>query len=142
MTTAQHELPGYDRPGELPWATRRLVLARDGYVCVCCDRPVLGRPYAIHLRKPRHRGGDFSPENLITVLAECGERISVQRDPADEARGYSVPPGDDPAFVPVAYRNPAGHAVAWLLPDGGRSFEPQAAEGVVLTSEPGYFPAR
>lgn len=126
MTTSQEELPGYDRAGELPWAVRRLVLARDGFACVCCSRSVLGRPYAIHLRKPSATGGNPSPENLITVLAECGERISLRRDRTDEASGYRLRSWEEPALVPVAYASPAGRAVAWLLPDGDRSAGPPA----------------
>ncbi len=129
MTTSREELPAYDRAGELPWAVRRLVLARDGFACVCCSRSVLGRPYAIQLRKPSDRGGSASPENLITVLAECGERISFRRDRTDEARGYSLRRWEEPALVPVAYASPAGPAVAWLLPDGDRSAEAPCGSG-------------
>ncbi len=136
MTTPQDDLPGdgqseYRRArlrsdAELPWPMRSLVLARDGYACVCCSRPVLGQPYAIHLRKPGSLGGDTSPENLITVLGACGERISSRRDPADVDSGYTVRPGQDPALVPVVFTTPAGRMQVWLLPDGGRSFEPPA----------------
>lgn len=136
MSIAQDELLGYDRPAQpdaarsrddaLTWPMRRLVLARDDFGCVCCNRSVLSRRYDILLRKPRNLGGVTSPENLITVLAECAERISVRRDPADEARGYVMRSWDEPALVPVAYTTPAGHAKWWLLPDGRRSFEPPA----------------
>jgi len=136
MSIAQDELLGYDRPAHraaerscddvLTWPMRRLVLARDDYGCVCCNRSVLSRPYGIQLRKPRNMGGVISPENLITVLAECGERISFRRNPADEDRGYVVRPWDEPSLVPVAYTTPAGQAKWWLLPDGRRSFEPPA----------------
>lgn len=132
MTTAQAELIGYDLAADLTWRMRRLVLARDGYGCICCDRSVLSRPYAIHMRKPRYLGGVVSPENLITVLQECGDRISLQCDPADEARGYVLSAWDEPAIVPVAYTTPAGQARAWLSPDGRRSFaqRPEALDSV------------
>ena len=64
---------------------RRLVLERDGYLCICCGSSIFGKPSAIHLRKPEHFGGSATPENLITVLHACGERISFRRDPLDEA---------------------------------------------------------
>lgn len=132
MTPTHGELPGYARtgywyagcrPDELPWATRRLVLWRDDFACVCCNRSVFGQPYAIHVRGPRDRGRDRSPENLITVLGECGERMSLGNEPVDVARGYNVHPSQDPALVPVAYATEAGHASWWLVADGGRSRE-------------------
>jgi hypothetical protein len=76
------------------------------------------------MRKAPLLGGEMSPENLITVLAECGERIRTRRDPVDEAKGYSVGWCDEPAHVPVVYSTPAGQTRAWLLADGGRAFEP------------------
>lgn len=130
MTPTHHELAAYDRtgywyagcrPDELPWAIRRLVLARDDFACVCCNRSVLGQPYSIDVRESRTLGRDRSPENLITVLRECGERIALGLDPADEAKGYKVSPWDDPALVPVVYVTSTGQANWWLLPDGGRS---------------------
>ena len=134
MSIAQDELRGFDPAAHrdpaqpckqgLTWAMRRLVLARDDFGCVCCDRSILSKPYSILLRKPQDLGGSISPENLITVLGECGERISSLRDPADEARGYVVRACDEPALVPVAYMTPAGQAKRWLSPDGSRSFEP------------------
>lgn len=135
MTPTHDELPGYDRtgywfagcrPDELPWAIRRLVLARDDFGCVCCGRSVLGQPYSIHVRRPLGTGRDRSPENLITVLGACGERLLLGGDPADEMKGYNVRPWQDPALVPVTYATPAGHACLWLLPDGGRAPRPQA----------------
>jgi len=103
------------------------VLARDRWACLCCGKSILSRPYAIHLRKPRRLGGRTSPENLITVLAECRERIKAGRDPADQARGYAIRAGDEPELVPVLFRTPAGQARVWLLPNGGRAFAPPTA---------------
>jgi len=128
MTMTQAELLADVRTGRrdgalLPWPVRQLVLARDNWACLCCDKPVLGRPYAIFMRKAPHFGGDMSPENLITVLAECGERIRTRCDPVDEAKGYIVGWCDEPALVPVVYSTPAGQTRAWLLADGGRAFE-------------------
>ena len=126
MTQAEllADVLGGRHDAELPWPVRQLVLARDNWACLCCGKSILGRPYAIHLRKPWHLGGDTSPENLITVLAECGERITLTYDPADQARGYGVGSSDDPASVPVACFTAAGSAKVWLLRDGGRAFEP------------------
>jgi hypothetical protein len=128
MTLTQAELRADVRDGrrddaQLPWPIRQLVLARDNWACLCCGKTILGRPYAIQLRKPWHLGGDMSPENLITVQAECGDRITLGYDPADHARGYEVGPADDPASVPVACSTMAGSAQVWLLRDGGRAFE-------------------
>jgi hypothetical protein len=128
MTMTQTELRA-DVPqrrrddAQLPWPVRQLVLARDNWACLCCGKTILGRPYAIQLRKPCHLGGDISPENLITVQARCGDRITLGCDPADQTRGYEVGPSDDPASVPVAYSTAAGSAKVWLLRDGGRAFE-------------------
>ena len=128
MTMTQAELladvpQGRRDAAQLPWPVRQLVLARDNWACLCCGKTILGRPYAIQLRKPWHLGGDISPENLITVQAECGDRITLGCDPADQTRGYEIGPFDDPASVPVAYSTAAGSAKVWLLPDGGRAFE-------------------
>jgi hypothetical protein len=129
MTMTQAELLVDVRAGRrddarLAWPVRRLVLARDNWACLCCGKTILGRPYAIQLRKPRHFGGDYSPENLITVLAECADRITLGFDPADQVRGYEVGPSDNPAAVPVAYTTVAGSTKVWLSRDGGRAFGP------------------
>jgi hypothetical protein len=108
---------------QLPWPVRQLVLARDNWACLCCGKTILGRAYAIQLRKPWHLGGDISPQNLITVRAECGDRITLGCDPADQTRGYEVGPADDPASVPVTCSTMPRPAKVWLLPDGGRAFE-------------------
>jgi hypothetical protein len=136
MTMTQAELPrdvptGAGGEAEVPWSVRRLVLARDNWACLCCARSVLGQPYAIQLRKPWHLGGDTSPENLITVLAGCGDRIGARCDPVDEAKGYIVRSCEHPALLPVLYSTPAGPVQAWLLPDGSRAFEPP-----VVVNEP------
>ncbi len=127
MTTTQAELlpdaqPGIWDEADVPWPVRQLVLARDNWACLCCDKSILGRPHAIQLRKPRQVGGNTSAENLITVLAECGRRIRFALAPADAAAGLRLGPREEPALVPVTYPTPAGQAKAWLLPDGTRSF--------------------
>lgn len=108
--------------------TRALVLARDGYACVCCGRSVIGQEYSLQHRKRRSQGGDNSPSNLVTVLGSgtrgCHWRIDSRRDPADEAKGYTVRSWDDPALVPVMIMSGHGSGVlAWLTPDGTYAFE-------------------
>lgn len=130
-------LAGCWEDSELPWPVRQLVLARDSWACLCCGRSVLGRAYAVQLRKPRHLDGPTSPENLITVLAACGDRIRFQGDPTDDASGYRLGSSDDPATVPVACFTPAGQTKAWLLPDGSRAFEsPTANPGDLAAADP------
>ena len=102
---------------------RALVLARDGYACVCCGRSVEGRPYSLQHRKRRSQGGTNSPSNLITVLGTgttgCHERIDSRRDGHDQAKGYTVRSWDDPAQVGVMVFSEGGSGVTrWLSSDG------------------------
>jgi hypothetical protein len=108
---------------------RALVLARDGYCCVCCGRPVIGEPYSLQHRRRRSQGGDNSPSNLVTVLGTgttgCHQRIDSRRDPSDEAKGYTVRSWDDPALTPVMVFSPHGSGMTlWLTADGTYSTEP------------------
>jgi hypothetical protein len=77
--------------------TRLLVLARDGYACVCCGVSVIGCRYSLQHRKRRSQGGDNCPANLLTVLGsgttDCHLRIDSRIDPEDEAKGYTVRSG-------------------------------------------------
>ena len=91
--------------------TRKLVLERDGYRCVCCGESVAG-----------------SPSNLVTELGSgtrgCHFRIDSRSDPADEEKGYSVRSWDDPALVPVTVMLGGGRGMTvWLLDDGTYSGE-------------------
>jgi hypothetical protein len=109
----------------IPAAVGKLVLARDCHACVCCGKSVTAEMGAIYFRKPERLGGPATPENLITVLRTCGERISFQRDPQDEARGYRLRSWHDPALVPVALTLGTGpRATVWLTRYGLLSFEP------------------
>lgn len=101
--------------------TRKLVLERDGYACVCCGTPVAGRRYSLAHRKRASQGGKAVPENLIVLLGLGAEqhhgRVDLYKDPADAAKGYRLKSAQDPASVPVEY---AGQGWFWLLPDGSR----------------------
>jgi hypothetical protein len=119
--------PGDSSPRgpDLPAETRRLVLERDGYACVCCGASVLGRPYSLQHRKRRSQGGGNSPSNLITVTTGCHARIGSRADPADEAKGYTCRGWQDPAGVPVMVFRPGGlGAAVWLADDGTCRLEP------------------
>lgn len=107
----------------IPAAVRNLVLARDCYVCVCCGKSVTGELSTIHFRKPERDGGPATPENLITVLPACGERISYGCDPQDEAWGYRLQSWDDPEFVPIVLALAGPRPTVWLTRDGLLSFE-------------------
>ena len=112
-------------------ATRKLVLDRDGYRCVCCGRSVIGQRYSLQHRKRRSQGGTNSPSNLVTVLGDgttgCHARIDSRRDPNDEAKGYTVRSHDDPALIPVmVFSEHGGGVTAWLAEDGGFAFEAPA----------------
>lgn len=102
-------------------ATRRLVLQRDGYACICCGVPFLGKPYSVQHRKHRSQGGTNSPSNLIMVLESCAERIRSHRDPRDEESGYSLRADQDPELVPILLYRRIG---VWLAPDGRYRCEP------------------
>jgi hypothetical protein len=109
--------------------TRKLVLERDGYACVCCGWSILGQPYSLQHRKRRSQGGGNSPPNLITVLGTgttgCHLRIDSRIDPEDEEKGYTVRSWQDPADVPVMVFSEHGSgATVWLTADGRYSDEP------------------
>jgi hypothetical protein len=104
-------------------ATRKLVLERDGYACVCCGRPVTGQVYSLQHRKRRSQGGTNCPSNLLTVLGGgttgCHARIDSRIDPHDEAQGYTVRSHDDPAQIPVMIHSAGGSGcLKWLAADG------------------------
>jgi hypothetical protein len=108
--------------------TRELVLERDGYACVCCGRSIIGQQYSIQHRKRRSQGGTNSPSNLITLLGtgitRCHGRIDSRIDPHDEAKGYTVRGGFDPAQIPVKLFSRHGSGItAWLAADGTYKFD-------------------
>jgi len=117
---------------------RMIVVERDGYKCVCCDASVIGRPYSLGYRLQAAYGGRPVPSNLLTLLDRCRKRIDSAVDPQDEANGYRLGPGQDPALIPVMY---AGGFRAWLTDDGALLYEAPtgafAAAAVQLLAERG-----
>ena len=113
--------------------TRRLVLARDRYACVCCGRSVLDQPYSLQHRVARGVGGTSDPainypENLLTMLGTgttgCHGRVESRSDPDDRKNGYWLHRGESPLLIPV--RVFSGHgpgAEKYLTADGGYSDE-------------------
>jgi hypothetical protein len=104
---------------------RALVLARDGFRCVCCGTSVLGQHYSLGHRVRASQGGRPVPSNLITVLGLGGElhhgRIDGRTDPDDEGKGYALFSWQDPADVGVMYfERPDGPGVTFWLDDAGR----------------------
>lgn len=115
-------------------ATRKTVLERDNYACVCCGQSIIGRPYSLQHRRARKMGGSRlpwidSPQNLLTVLGSattgCHARME-RRGQADKDKGYVVSewPEVDPQFIPVDVVTEFGPARVWLTADGGLSNDP------------------
>jgi len=109
-----------------------MVLERDGYACVCCGQSVIGQRYSLGHRLRASQGGRAVPSNLLTFLGWGGEghhgRIDSRRDPADEAKGFTVRSWQNPADVPVMVFSEHGSGVlAWAWDDGKYHFDgPQA----------------
>jgi 5-methylcytosine-specific restriction endonuclease McrA len=110
--------------------TREAVYERDGRCCVCCGRSVTGQPHSIGHRLNRSQGGSNETSNLLTFLGLgnglTGEddhhyRIDRRTDPHDEARGYSVRSGTDPATVPVMIHGEQGGVLVYLTDDAAYS---------------------
>lgn len=117
--------------------TRRAVYDRDGWLCVCCGRSIIGQLHSVGLRKRRSQGGGLDMPNLLTFLGlgtnpsdpqDHRARIDSGYDPADEAKGYRVHGYDDPALIPVIVVSGAGSwTTLWPTADGRWSAEPPAA---------------
>lgn len=91
--------------------TRTLVLIRDDYSCVRCNRPVMGGDYSLHHRRPRGMGGSKRADtdlagNLITLCGSgttgCHGWVESHRSEAS-GWGYIVPQNAVPASIPVRY---------------------------------------
>ena len=126
---------GYTEPDT---ATRRLVLQRDGYACVCCGVPFLGKRYSVHHRMHKSQGGTNSPSNLIMVLGTCAERIRSHRDLRDEESGYSLRTDQDPELVPILLYGRIG---VWLAPDGLYRCEPPQPSPLTFPANSSTTPA-
>jgi 5-methylcytosine-specific restriction protein A len=118
---------------------RALVLARDGFACVGCNKSVVGRPYSLQHRVARGMGGTSradagSPVNLIVL---CGSATSPggchllaeQRDPVMHERGLWLNSWEDPATVPVMIATALLPVPVWPTADGRYSKVPP--EGTV-----------
>jgi hypothetical protein len=109
-------------------AVRKLVLERDGYACFCCGKSIIGQRYSLGHRLRASQGGKPVPSNLLTFLGWGGElhhgRIDSRRDPADEAKGYTVRSWDNPLLIPVMVFSEGGSGfTAWLGDDGQYHFD-------------------
>jgi hypothetical protein len=105
---------------------RGLVLVRDGWQCAGCGKPVGGAYtwWSLQHRKARGVGGDSSPVNLIALCGSATSagchRLCEDRDADARRRGLWMRSEDDPASVPVCYRDGRGGEFwALLEPDGG-----------------------
>ena len=113
------------------------VIRRDGFACVCCSEPLaFGRPFTVRRRNPD--AGD-SPPNLLTFLGrgedpldpgDHAARVASGLDPADEARGFTVPTGQDPALVPVRVSSSL-HAEVTVWLNGTEAYATAPPEGLV-----------
>ena len=113
---------------------RALVLARDGHACVCCGLSIIGQRYSLGHRLRASQGGKAVPSNLLTFLGGGGElchgRIDNRDNPEDEAKGYTVRSGFDPASIPVMFFSPHGPGFsAWLDDEGNLLFDDPATAG-------------
>lgn len=99
--------------------TRKRVLLRDGFACVCCGQSIIGQRYSLGHRLRASQGGKVEPSNLLVFLGWGGEachgRIDSRREPRDEEKGLTVRSWQDPALIPVTLFD--GRQV-WLTPDG------------------------
>jgi hypothetical protein len=110
--------------------TREAVYERDGGCCACCGRYALDRPHSVGHRLRRSQGGSNETSNLLTFLGlgdgSAGEddhhyRIDNRGNPHDEARGYTVRSGTDPATVPVMIHGEQGDVLVYLTDDAAYS---------------------
>jgi hypothetical protein len=118
--------------------TRKLVLERDGYCCVCCGKSVIDQVYSLQHRDARGSGGTSdpmanSPVNLVTMLGDgitgCHGRVELRKDPADGPKGYRLETGQDPALTPVWRVNEFGLARwAWPTSKGTWIYEAPASQ--------------
>ncbi len=73
--------------------TKREIFRRDNYTCQYCGRQ--GGKLTLDHVIPRHRGGTFSWENLVTACAACNQRKG-DRTPEEAGMPLLRPPGPPP----------------------------------------------
>lgn len=66
---------------------RRKIFSRDQYKCVYCETPCTPDELTIDHVLPKSRGGDNSPQNLVTCCRRCN---SLKDSKTDEEFGYRV----------------------------------------------------
>ncbi len=82
------------RPRPVVKLTRYEVFRRDNYTCQYCGKPTL-RPTIDHVI-PRHRGGTYTWDNLVTACSECNLRKGG-RTPEEAHMRLLRPPQAPPA---------------------------------------------
>lgn len=107
----------------VPQAVRDVVLERDEQQCRRCWRSIVGRPYSIHHRKLRSRGGDDSLPNLVTL---CGSGTTgchgwVHANPEKATtHGWMVESWRKPDEAPIIYpEETSGTRYVFFLTDQG-----------------------
>jgi hypothetical protein len=105
---------------------RGLCLVRDGWQCAGCGKPVGGAYtwWSLQHRVARGVGGGNLPCGLIALCGSATSagchRLCEDRDADAHRRGLWLRSDEDPATVPVCYRDGhGGEFWALLEPDGG-----------------------
>lgn len=108
---------------EISPEVRALVLRRDRCRCVRCGVRVQPGRYSLGHRVRAGQGGQPVPSNLLTFCGLGGElchgAVDFRRDPADEAKGYSLRSHQDPAQVSVMIFEEDGSGVSRYAWDDG-----------------------
>jgi len=100
-------------------AVRKLVLDRDGFLCVRCGISVAGRPRSIHHRIRRSQCGSNAPENLITLCPGCHGWVHGNIAEA-RASGWLLLGTGDPAAEGVLYASEHGSGMTLWLTRAGK----------------------
>jgi hypothetical protein len=110
-------------------SVRSMVLDRDGYACAGCGKNImtLGDWWSMQHRVARGVGGGNSPSGLVVLCGSATSagchRLCEDRDADAHRRGLWLRSDEDPASVPVCYRDGhGGEFWALLEADGGLVF--------------------